>query len=100
MQPYVPTDLSTDPLAKPQPITEEQWWDALECLPPMDWRKDAGAEAFAVPEPHDYDPQGRLIYWRYVRIGAQHWKMLALIHTPIEELARRCKEAQRNGQDG
>lgn len=100
MQPYVPTDLSTDPLAQPTPITQEQWDEALGSLPPARWKHEAGAESFTVPEPYDWDTSGRTVYWRYVRIGTQHWKMLALIGTPIPELARRCKETQQHGQAG
>lgn len=45
------TDLTTDPKAQPREIDHEAWWEALECLPPLDWRRVDGAESFTLSEP-------------------------------------------------
>lgn len=97
---FAHTDLSTDPRAQPKPITEQQWWDALECLPPVRWRTEAGAECFTLSEPYDMDVSDRMIYYRYVRIGTHHWEMLAFITTPIPELAELCKSTLPGGTVG
>jgi hypothetical protein len=34
----------------PQEITEEQWWDALECLPPEAWKRGDHWETFRMME--------------------------------------------------
>lgn len=89
---FAKTDLSTDPRARPTPITEEQWWDALETLPPMNWRTVAGAESFTLCEPYDMDVSNRMVYHRYVRIGNRYWEMLAFASTPIADLAELCRK--------
>lgn len=35
---------------EPSPITEEQWEDALEALPPQDWKRVNGVESFKFME--------------------------------------------------
>lgn len=88
------TDLTTDPRAKPREIDHDAWWRALECLPPLDWRREAGAESFTLSEPYDLDANSpAMVYWRYVRIGDRYWEMLALRSTPITDLAAMCKAA-------
>lgn len=31
-------------------ITKKEWWEQLECLPPLNWRAFNGVEEFFVPE--------------------------------------------------
>ena len=89
----MPTDLATDPRAKPQPITAEQFEDALNVLPPWDWRTRDGIESFTLSEGYDTDEQHRMIYQRYIRIGSEHWCVLALRSTPVTDLAALCRGA-------
>lgn len=39
-----------DPLVE---ITEERWWEMLECLPPLHWERADGVERFLICEGHD-----------------------------------------------
>lgn len=85
------TDLATDPGAQPKPITAEQFEDALNVLPPWDWRTRDGIESFTLCEAYDTDEEGRLIYQRYFRIGTEHWCVLALRSTPVTDLVAMCR---------
>ena len=86
------TDLRTDPRANPREITAEDWWHALECLPPSNWHKVADDETFTVPEPYDHDEEHfpAMLYWRYVRIKDRYWEILALSTTTPLTLIQAC----------
>ncbi|QRD62691.1 hypothetical protein H8Z72_22540 (plasmid) [Xanthomonas citri pv. citri] len=73
------------PRAIPQQITEEEWDDKLNVLPPISWRHIDGVESFTMSEVYCDD-----VYWRYVRIGDRRWSMLASIKTPVRDLAQLC----------
>lgn len=58
-------------------ISEEQWWDNLECLPPLKWRTIArDVETFAVGECYTFD-----LYTFCVRIKDQYYSALMPIHS-------------------
>lgn len=54
----------------PSEETEEQFWYALEVLPPCKWVRSKGAEAFFVSEALTGD-----IYSWHVRIGKRYWTL-------------------------
>lgn len=56
--------LRTDPEA----CTEEQFFEALECLPPMDWTRAGGGESFKMVE----RLSGRMTRI-YARTGSTYW---------------------------
>ncbi|AXH72676.1 MAG: Sea42 [Caudoviricetes sp.] len=45
-------NLNTERLSKIDEITEEQWNEMLNILPPMDWQAYRGAQSFLLPEPY------------------------------------------------
>lgn len=55
----------------PERITKEQFWHALDCLPPDNWVRLSSEESFRVPEAH----RG-LLNWHYVRIGEDYYELL------------------------
>lgn len=77
--------------AKPQPITEAEFLEQLNILPPMGWAIVNGVEGFTSPEPYDFNT-----HWRFIRIGAQCWKILASPRLTITELAVQCRRTQGN----
>lgn len=62
-------------------ITEEQWWDALECLPPMRWTRNGDKEFFFISEAYTQD-----IHSCYVRVGTRYYTARRSIRTPDDEL--------------
>lgn len=77
-------------LMKPEEITAEDFNEALEILPPTQWRTMGTVESFTSPEPVDTG-----VYERFVRIRDRYWKMLASINTPINDLAAACRNAEK-----
>ncbi len=56
---------------EPQACTEEQFWEALECLPPLDWQRKAGGESFKIVE----RLSGRMTHI-YARSGTTYWSFV------------------------
>ena len=54
----------------PQRITEEEWMDALESLPPMRWVRSNGFESFCFMEAITCN-----IHSIYARLGDTYWHM-------------------------
>lgn len=75
-------------LMVPEVITAADFEEAMNILPPTQWRTFGTVESFTSPEPFDHG-----IYERFVRIGDRHWKLLASISTSITELAAVCRKA-------
>ncbi len=61
--------------------TEEQFWNGLECVPPIKWRRDGNRETFFVGERTTHD-----LYSCYVRIGNKYYNALRSIYTPLDDL--------------
>lgn len=84
--PPVTADLLLDnPLSRPQAISASDWERALNNLPPLDRQRSDGFEGFTLSEPYDFG-----IYWRYIRYGARHWKLLSYRHVAVAHLGRAC----------
>lgn len=56
---------------EPQSCTEEQFWEALECLSPMDWVRAGGGESFKMVE----RLSGRMTTI-YARSGSTYWSFV------------------------
>ena len=70
----------------PAPCTHEQFWYALECLPPMGWRNAGNGESFKMSE----RLSGRMTRI-YARTGQRYWSFVDtddLNHAQI--MARVC----------
>lgn len=72
--------------AAPRRVTEAEWDDALNVLPPVRWYTDRGAETFTVPE-----PVTDTLYDRYVRIGDKRWVMLADSSDSLQTMVQRIR---------
>jgi len=74
-------------LRPPQEITDEQWFDALEALPPARWNNTAGAEIFMMSE-----------YWAlnvtnfYVRIDEKYYVTRQSDENSNAQIVAMCKE--------
>jgi hypothetical protein len=55
----------------PEPCTEEQFWEALECLPPLNWVRAGGGESFKMAE----RLSGRMTTI-YARSGSTYWSFV------------------------
>lgn len=76
-------------------ITKEQWWDALEVLPPENWRTVAGVEIFRMCEYLTGNITGH-----YARLEDRHFVANLRNTTPYaeiaEQIARICRECTCN----
>lgn len=63
-------------------ITKEKWWDALEVLPPENWRKVNGAEIFRIMEYYTSN-----ITSHYIRVGDNHYTVMHRNTKPYTEIA-------------
>ena len=70
----------------PRRVTKEDFWHALEVLPPYRWRREGGAESFHVSE----RITGNLVDW-YVRIGEEYWHLVESATTDHGFLVDRVK---------
>lgn len=73
-------------------ITKEQWWDALEVLPPEKWQKVAGVEIFRMSEYTSGTVTGH-----YARLGGRYFSANRDIRTKYAdisgEIASLCRAA-------
>lgn len=69
-----------------EPIDSETWMDALECLPPMRWRRVAGVEFFQMSERMTGD-----ITRTYARVGNNCWRAYRRTGDEYAELARELR---------
>ena len=71
-------------ISTPEEITEEQWWDALECLPPESWQNSGGGESFVMMEYYS----GRITSI-YVRLGKRYCTFHDVANLPhLDRLAK------------
>ncbi len=75
-------------ITEPEPITKEQWWGALEALPPISWRTVLGVELFQFSERYTGNITGT-----YARIGSRYWHWYDRDRAPHEELAHKAGRA-------
>lgn len=73
---------------EPEQITEEEWIEALEVLPPMKWGRALGVESFRMSEFYSGN-----ITSIYARVGDSCWKFRDDAYMPIEEISRRIHKA-------
>lgn len=69
-------------ITKPEPITQERFWDLLECLPPCRWCTVGGVELFHVSE----RLTGNLVTW-CARIGTNHYSFTDQANADMKRLA-------------
>ena len=62
-------------------VSEEAYWEALECLPPKRWTRYGKDEFFFMGECYTAD-----LYSCYVRKGEKYYNALRSIHTKEEDL--------------
>jgi len=75
-------------LNKPfQEITEKQYWEALECLPPVRWTRFTNSEFFFISEP-DY----MSIHAFYVKKKDKYYTKNIDIYTPKDVLLNQIEE--------
>ena len=75
-------------ITDPEPITEAQFWDALEVLPPCRWGKVRGVELFHVSE----RITGDLVNW-YACLNGRHWHFVDRDRQTRERLAEKVAVA-------
>lgn len=74
----------------PHRVSEARFWEMLEVLPPADWKKGDQWECFRVIEAQTAD-----LYTWLVRLGDEHWEMIAPRDMAPYELAARIETARR-----
>jgi hypothetical protein len=70
----------------PQRVTKERFWFLLECLPPLKWVRERGAESFAILEPDIAN-----LHTHCVRIGERYYEFLCPISTTHRDLVEIVK---------
>lgn len=68
----------------PVEISESQWLEALECLPPMRWERKLGVESFRCSEFYSGS-----ITAIYACAGNRYWMFRDNAHMATEEISRR-----------
>jgi len=74
---------------EPTAVTEERYWDALECLPPTKYSKVAGVTLFHICE----RITGELVDW-YAVYNGQHFTLCDFSHADRAEIAARIRKAE------
>lgn len=74
-------------------VTEERFFDALECLPPKRWHTHRGIELFFMCEAYT-----GTLYTCYARVNKSHYKALRCITESSEELTKRVIKAHEKTQ--
>jgi hypothetical protein len=75
-------------VTKPTRITKDQYWSALECLPPLKMRGGGGATTFMMSEFYTADLTNI-----YCEIGDRYWSFLDTCHLTHDEIVRMCLES-------
>jgi len=71
-------------IGPPKEITKEEWWEALECLPPESWQNSGGGESFVMMEYYS----GRITSI-YVRLGERYFTFHDVANLPhLDRLAK------------
>lgn len=68
-------------------ITKQQYWDSLECLPPMRWIRDGSFEMFFVSECYT-----GTLYSHLVKKGSRYFSALRSATISNEDLRKRFNE--------
>jgi hypothetical protein len=68
-------------------ITEKDFWEMLEVLPPAGWKQEPNCESFKLSERWSGN-----ITDIYARIGERYFTLRDTIFLPHAEIIRRCKE--------
>lgn len=76
----------TELTSQPELITQEQFWEALECMPPNDWHNLGNTESFMCCE----HLCGRITAI-YVRIGENHYSFNDLCTRTHKEIINKVK---------
>jgi hypothetical protein len=76
--------MRTEPFA----ITEQEFCDALECMPPLDWQHTGSGESFKFVERYC----GRMTSI-YARIGTGYWSFTDVDNMPHAEIMEKVKAA-------
>ncbi len=74
----------------PKPITKEQFRDALECLPPLQWVRHLGVESFRFMERYTGS-----ITTIYARTGDQYWEFMDRYNMSSDDLAQKVIAASK-----
>jgi hypothetical protein len=72
----------------PEPCTEEQFWEALECLPPVDWVRKGGGESFKMAE-----RLSGCMTRIYARSGDRYWSFTDVDTLPHRDIMVKVKMA-------
>ena len=71
-------------ISPPKEITKEEWWEALEVLPPESWQHSGGGESFVMMEYYS----GRITSI-YVRLGDRYCTFHDVANLPhLDRLAK------------
>jgi hypothetical protein len=73
-------------ISAPVEISERQFMDGLNVLPPAKWNNSADVETFYVPEPVYMD----IVQW-YARLGAKYYRLRNSRNLLGREVAAICK---------
>lgn len=73
---------------EPEPTTEEAFWEMLEVLPPLGWRRTTEGESFKMVERFS----GRMTNI-YARIGTTYWTFMDRDDMPHDEIMAKVKQA-------
>lgn len=73
-------------ISAPKEITEERWYDMLDILPPMQWRKGCDTETFLLRETLTLD-----LHLIFCRIGARYFEMTDRRSLSHEQIVDACK---------
>lgn len=80
--------VSAAALTAPEEITEAEFIDALNCMPPCHWRRANGAESFQMSERYTAN-----ITTVYVRLGTRYFKWRDEMGTAHDTLAAKAHAA-------
>lgn len=72
----------------PEAITGQDFINALEVLPPLNWHREASSESFKMAELYSGDLTGI-----YCRIGEKFFYLVDRFSLPHAEIVRMCQEA-------
>lgn len=73
---------------EPEPTTKEAFWEMLEVLPPVGWRRTTDGESFKMMERYS----GRMTNI-YARIGTTYWVFMDRDDMPHDEIMAKVKQA-------
>lgn len=87
MKPQIDAAMAANFVRPPVEITKEQFWDALEVLPPLDWRNDGVSESFKLRELTCGSYTNI-----YARIGEKYFNLADDVSTPHAFIINKCQQ--------